>query len=616
MACESPGRSIVATDQYSTEASCVSGQRAADVPADRPAPVYTVFVKPITQARDTPSAGTLTVARDIPSIRPRRRFLRLSWFLAGVIAHVFWFDIVLASVRLTRWYARRSALRRYGAIAREFRHIALALGGVLIKLGQFLSARADILPAVITDELADLQDEVPAAPLALVMRTIVDETGQTPDALFAAWDAAPVAAASLGQVYFARLHDGRDVAVKVQRPRIDEIVDVDLRALQWAVKVVRNYPRLRRRANLDQLFDEFARVLREELDYTAEARHALQFRANLPADAGVYVPEPYVDLSTRRVLVMERVGGIKLNDYAALEAAGIERRTVAARLYRAFLQQIFIDGFFHADPHPGNLFVRPDAARQVGVATPFTIMLLDCGMVGHLPRRTIEIIRSGMVAVAANDAERIVAVLERMRMILPGADRRQIVRAVELVLQHTYDRNQRELGTVDVERIFAETEDLIRDLPFQIPQDLIYLGRSVSLVSGIVTGLDPEINLFDGIRPFARDLAAAEGQDWLATLRDEAGDLTRALLALPRRMDQFYATAQRGDLRVVIETRELERHVRRVERATNRLAGAVIAAAALLGGVALQLGGAVDEARLCWLAAGLAAWLSLRRGRT
>ena len=242
----------------------------------------------------------------------------MSWFFFRVIVHVFIFDILFNRYRLTRWYAQRTGVRRYQGIARDFRRLAVRMGGVLIKLGQFLSARADVLPAVITDELAGLQDEVPPAPLPYVLQTLITELSRPLAEIFARFDPTPVAAASLGQVYYGELRDGRAVAVKIQRPRIDEIVEIDLSAVLWAVRIVKNYPLIRRRADLELLFEEFARVLREELDYEREAQHALRFRINFADTPGVYFPKPYPDLSTRRVLIMERISGIKMSDYAAL----------------------------------------------------------------------------------------------------------------------------------------------------------------------------------------------------------------------------------------------------------------------------------------------------------
>jgi predicted unusual protein kinase regulating ubiquinone biosynthesis (AarF/ABC1/UbiB family) len=555
-------------------------------------------------------------------INRRRRFLRVSRFFLGVIIHIYLFDILLSRFPFTRWWSRRTGLDRYRRMAREFRGLAVRLGGVLIKLGQFLSARADILPAAITDELAGLQDEVPAAPLPYVLQIILQELGAPPDQIFASFEPTPVAAASLGQVYFGTLHDGRSVAIKVQRPRIDEIVEIDLSAVHWAVRLVKNYPIIRRRADLEKLFEEFARVLREELDYVKEAQNALQFRANFAATPGVYFPEPYPERSTGRVLVMERINGVKLSDYAALAQLGVDRGELATRLNRAFLKQFFLDGFFHADPHPGNLFVRaegppPPQSNGMRHGAPFTLIILDCGMVGLLPSSTMEIMRDGVIGVAANDAERMVDTLDRLGMLLPGTDRRPIIQAFNVVLRYTYDRTQRELTNMDVEEIFSETEHLIRDLPFQIPQDLIYLGRSISLVSGIVTGLHPDINLFEETRPFADEMVARQRRDGslLDAARNELTTLGQVAATLPRQMDAYFKAANRGDLQLRVDLTRLERSMRRVERATSRLAGGILAGALFIGGVLLRINGFAVEAQWSWgLAVALGLWTLWPRG--
>ncbi|MEO7913362.1 MAG: AarF/ABC1/UbiB kinase family protein [Roseiflexaceae bacterium] len=547
------------------------------------------------------------------NIHPRRRFLRISWFFLRVILHVFFFDILLGRWRITRWYVRRTAMTRWVRIARNFRGVAAQMGGVLIKLGQFLSARADILPQQITDELAGLQDEVPPAPLPYVLATIVDELGAPPAQLFAHFEPTPVAAASLGQVFFGRLHDGREVAIKVQRPRIDEIVEIDLRAVEWAIRVIRNYGPIKRRADLLALFEEFKRVLIEELDYVQEARNALAVRANFAATPGVYIPEPYPEISSRRVLIMERISGIKISDITALDRAGVDRSEMAQRFYAAYLKQWFLDGVFHADPHPGNLFVRvdgppPPQTNGVKPGAPATLIFIDFGMVGRLGSRAMVALRESTVAVATNDPERLVAALDNLGVILPGADRRPIVQAANVVFRHAYDRSISEMTNIDVEGVFGEVEYLVRDMPFQMPQDLIYLGRAVSMVSGMTTTLDPHINLFETLRPFAQQLLARESHegDWLGRARTELTSLGQILATLPRQMDNYYKAANRGELQMRVDLTRLERGMRRVERATSRLAGGIIATGLFIGGVLLLTNDFTTEAHWAWAVAALA----------
>jgi predicted unusual protein kinase regulating ubiquinone biosynthesis (AarF/ABC1/UbiB family) len=568
--------------------------------------VQTVTEPTISSAPPTP--GGLPPLR----IHRRRRFLRISWWFLRAIVQIFILDILFSRIRITRWYAQRTGLARWRRMARSFRGLAVQMGGVLIKLGQFLSSRADILPAQITDELAGLQDEVPPAPLPYVLATLIAEFGAPPDAIFDAFAPTPVAAASLGQVYYAVLRDGREVAIKVQRPRIEEIVDVDLRAVHWAVRIIKNYPAIKRRADLEALFAEFERVLRQELDYVQEAHNAETIRGNFAGIPGIYIPRSYPELTTRRVLVMERISGIKISDTAGLGRAGIDRSELAHRFYRAYLKQWFLDGIFHADPHPGNLFVHvdgppPPQTNGTRPGAPCTLIFVDFGMVGRLSPRAVEALREGMIALATNDAERFVEAFDRLGVILPGADRRPIVQAAQVLFRHTYDRSVRELTNIDVEGVFDEVGHLVRDLPFQMPQDLIFLGRSAGMVTGMAMTLDADINLFDTLRPFAQEVIAREqGQvDWTQRLRTELGALAQVATTLPRQMDRYYKAANRGELQMRVDLSRLERGMRRVERATSRLAGGIIATGLFLGGVLLRINGLGGEATWAWAAAAL-----------
>jgi predicted unusual protein kinase regulating ubiquinone biosynthesis (AarF/ABC1/UbiB family) len=519
--------------------------------------------------------------------------------------------------------------------------LAVELGGMQIKLGQFLSSRADIIPDAVRRELAGLQDEVPPAPAGHVLEVIIEELGAPPSELFRCFSEEAVAAASLGQVHFATLHDGREVAVKVQRPYIDKIIEVDLSAVTWVARMIKNYPPIKRRADLDALLAEFARVLNQELDYVQEARNAETFRTNFAGVQGIYIPEIITDHTTRRVLVMERVGGVKINDQRTLESFGVSRSELAARLNNCYLKQFFIDGFFHADPHPGNLFVRIDPelpsvyqngpppttttndsgvmadgrlfgeaeAHAAAPGRPFTLIFVDFGMMGALPPQSMEVIRRAVVGMATNDAERIVDAIQQLNMMLPGADRQQIVRAIEILLRHTFNRTMRQMSSVDVEALFAETKGIIYDLPFQIPQDLLYFGRSLSMVAGLATELCPDINLFQELKPFALMLLDEERRNgnWPEQVQKELRELGQILLTLPRQMDAYYKAANRGEISTRSNLTRLERSMRRVERSTERLTGGVIATGLFLGGVELRTHGLTREASRAWWAAAAAA---------
>ncbi len=603
-------------------------------------------------AAQIPDQTALPRASAAPRFHPRQRFLRVSAFFLGVVLHIYFWDIFLARFSLLRWYVRRTASRRWVRMARQFRGLALELGGMQIKLGQFLSSRADVVPEAVRRELAGLQDEVPPAPAGHVLEVIIEELGAPPSKLFQRFEQEAVAAASLGQVHFATLPDGREVAVKVQRPYIDQIIEVDLSAVAWVLRLIKNYPPLRRRADIEALLAEFAKVLMQELNYVAEGQNAATFRKNFAGIPGIYIPEPILELTTRRVLVMERIGGVKINDLRTLDALGVSRAELASRLNNCYLKQFFIDGFFHADPHPGNLFVRVEpelpavagrngstngaappgassgnsaaGANQLfgggeaaGQGRPFTLIFVDFGMVGELPPQTMEVVRGGVVGLATSDAERIVETLEKLNMILPGADRRPIVQAVQIMLRHSFNRSMREMSNLDVEAIFEETRDIVYDLPFQIPQDLLYFGRALSMVAGLATEICPDINLFHELRPFANHLMSQERSNgnWPEQVRKELQELGQILIALPRQMDSYYKAANRGELSTRSDFSRLERGIRRVERSTDRLAGGLMATGLFLGGVQLRTRGFQRESDRAWIAAAAAIlWALWPRG--
>ncbi len=616
----------------------------------------------------TLSAPELTQRSDLPRIasqaefNPRKRFFQVTSFFLKVVVHVYLWDATLTRIGLLRWYVNRTALARWSRLAREFRALALELGGIHIKLGQFLSARADIVPEAVRKELAGLQDEVPAAPFEEVRERIITELGRPIEEVFETFDERAVAAASLGQVYFGRLHDGRDVAIKVQRLHIDEIIEVDLSALNWVIRLIKDIKAIRRRADLQALLDEFARVLRNELDYTQEARNAELFRANFAEVPGVYVPEPVPELTSRRLMVMERIYGIKLSDLAAVDAAGISRHELAERINSTYLKQFFLDGFFHADPHPGNLFVRieddlppttgysavrtrsngrrpplpmpkigsifpvdtdeplpfgihmngngngttTEASKRRG--TPFTLVFIDFGMVGYLTPKMMENLREGVIGLATNDAERIVQAMVKSNMILPGADLRPITQAVQVMLRYSYDRTIREINNVDVEAIFDETQEIVYEMPFQLPQDLLYLGRAMSMVGGLAVALEPEINLFESLRPFVREMVNRERRsgEWVNQAQKEVSELAQILFTLPRQMDSYFKSANRGELQTRTDISRLERSMRRVERSNDRLTGGLVATGLFLGGIQLRGQGMQREANRAWWGAAFA----------
>lgn len=506
------------------------------------------------------------------------RYRRITRFFAGVILHIIWWDILLR--RFAPGRALDSRPRRWRRLSRDFRQLAVEMGGVLIKLGQFLSARVDVLPPEITDELKGLQDEVPPVPTEAVLKVMREDLGNLAER-FAEIEREPLAAASLGQVHRAwlrpRLDDaerGSPVVVKVRRPDIVSIVQTDLAALRVVARWIMRYRPIRRRADLPALMEEFARTLWEELDYESEADNAERFAEMFAGDLGVYIPYVYRRHSTERVLVLENVEAIKITNVTAIEEAGVDRAEVAERLLDTYLKQIFEEGFFHADPHPGNLFVQPrsDLAPPPSEngAQPFCLIFVDFGMVGRIESLMGENLRRVLVAVTQKDARALTEAYRDLGFFLPNADLERITEAQDALLDELWGRKLLDLARPDpeeVQELTREFRDILFDFPFQVPHDFVYLGRAMGMLSGLASQLDPEINPWYQIERYGRALIRSREvreMGWEALLES-----LRPLAGLPFQLQRVLSDAEKGRLRV--QTTADQQTLRRLERIERKL---------------------------------------------
>ena len=464
-------------------------------------------------------------------------------------------------------------------ILREFRQTAIDLGGLLIKLGQFLSARADLLPPEALAELASLRDDVAPEPFADVRALLEQEWGAPVTEICATLDVAPAGSASLGQVHHARLHDGRDVAVKVQRPGIDLIVRTDLRTLRFVFRVVAWVaPGANRIIDLDMLYREFSRSVNAELNYEQEGRNAEQFAAIFADDPGIRVPAIIGTYSTRRGLVMEWMDGIKIADVAALDAAGVARTALANRLMGTYIKQVLDAGFFHADPHPGNLLVQPDSAGD-------RLVFLDFGMMGTITpkmRKGLGDIFNGFVA---SDAARVIRGLDTLGFLGETADHEALEPIVSMILTRfggagglsaTSDW-QRRGG--DPREAYGDIGTALYDQPLRLPAQFAFFGRMVGMLQGLAVALDPEFNFLAVATPYAKQFLTGGEQGSFAgilrllgvdsieslgqtLLRDGVATL-QSLATFPRRLDRVLERAEKGELHVVVETADSSRRSRR-----------------------------------------------------
>ncbi len=522
------------------------------------------------------------------------RYRKIVWFFGRVILGLIFWEVILRRIGF-RKYARRSRSKRLKKIAVGYRELAVAMGGVLIKVGQFLSARADILPEEITMELSGLQDEVPPEDFSAIRQLAERELGAELNQRFASFEEIPLAAASLGQVHRAKMKaDGEEpefgvnVVVKIQRPNIEEVIAIDLAALGTVGRWVMRYKPISRRANVPALLTEFSKILYEEIDYLAEGRNAEIFAENIRDVKGVRVPAVVWTHTTRKVLVLEDVFSIKVIDYKAIEAAGIDRSVVARRLFDVYLKQIFEDSFFHADPHPGNLFVEPDPDGSDNGGWKLTFV--DFGMVGHVLPNARAGLRELAIGLGTKDPQRMVKAYQLLNVLLPHADLDLLARAEAKAFERFWGKSMEELKDISFEEMheFAkEFRELVFSMPFQVPQDLVFLIRTVAILAGICTGLDASFNFWESLAPYAQQLLAEEsGSNWQFWL-GELGSFGQTLIALPGQMDRVLGQVAADGL--FVRNPSLNSQVRRIDVGVRMLVSAVLFMAFLTNGVWLYL---------------------------
>ncbi|MCS5713484.1 AarF/UbiB family protein [Herbiconiux sp. CPCC 205716] len=559
---------------------------------------------------------------EVPAARvARARYNRILRFAGWNLAVTWFFELALPRIGLVK-IAERTRTRRMQKFARKFHVLAVDLGGLMIKVGQFMSSRLDVLPPEITKELEGLQDEVPPVPFELIRRLAEAELGVPLAQAFIWVDETPVAAASLGQAHRARLapQDAADtgleaVVLKVQRPGIDEIVRVDLAALRkvggWLSHVRLVYSRV----DAPALVEEFAATSLEEIDYLHEARSSVQFAEIFADDPRVEVPEVVWERSTRRVLTLEDVTAIKITDHEGLLAAGIDPAEVAPVFAAVMFDQLFSTGFFHADPHPGNIFVTPRAlpgaggagagaglragaggsgasgdATDAAVAHPFTLTFIDFGMMGMVPPSTRAGLRKMLIAAASRDGKGLVDAARNLGVLLPSADTSELERAMTQLFARFGGMGFAELREVDPRefREFAvQFGDVVRALPFQLPENFLLIIRAMSLTSGVASALDPAFNLWDSVEPYAQRLIREERGNVVQDVAKQAAESARVALRLPGRLDSLATQFEEGTLSV--QSPAIEKRVARLERSVGRVVSAIVFAALLVAGTVLRI---------------------------
>ena len=448
--------------------------------------------------------------------------------------------------------AKQAARRKAQAI--WIRNTFLDLGPTFIKVGQLFSTRADIFPGEYVEELSKLQDRVPAFSYEQVEGIVEQELGKKIPELFQDFEPVPLAAASLGQVHKAILYTGESVVVKVQRPGLKKLFEIDLHILKGIARYFQNHPKWGRGRDWMGIYEECCRILWEEIDYLNEGRNADTFRRNFRSYDWVKVPRVYWRYATTRVITLEYVPGIKVSQYDALEAAGVDRKAIARYGAQAYLHQLLNNGFFHADPHPGNLAVSPDGA----------LIFYDFGMMGTIKSNVREGLMETLFGIAQKDGERVVKSLIDLGAIAPVDDMGPVRRSVQYMLDNFMDKP---FENQSVAAISDDLYELAYNQPFRFPATFTFVMRAFSTLEGVGKGLDPEFNFMEVAQPYAMQLMTdnngSEGNSFLNELSRQAVQVSSTALGLPRRLEDTLDKIERGDIRLRVRSLETERLMRR-----------------------------------------------------
>jgi len=456
-------------------------------------------------------------------------------------------------------------------LAMHFRLALEELGPTFIKFGQILSTRPDLLPPSYITELSKLQDNVPPTPWGLIREVLIRELGREPEQVFLTIDPQPMAAASLAQVHAAILPDGQEVVVKVQRPGISSVIETDLEILSSLAKQAQT-TRWGKVYDFISMANDFAFTLRNELDYRSEGRNADRFRENFVHESHLYIPHIYWEYSSQRVLVLERIHGIKIDDLPALDGAGYDRHRIALHSARVIIKEVLEDGFFHADAHPGNYNVLP--GEVIGA--------MDFGMVGYLKDRDrLDLIRLYLVAVAL-DADGIVDQLIRIGAAGAEVDRTGLARDIGRLLNKYYALP---LKDIRAREVVEEIMPIAFQHRLRLPSDLWLLGKTLAMMEGVGLQLDPDFDVFAVAQPFVRRLL------WNMAIPD-AGWVRAALLGgvnwgelfnrLPRAGNRMLERIERDEpFRIQID--DTDPIINRLDRLFTRLSLSILVGALIIG---------------------------------
>jgi len=514
-------------------------------PVKKPRPP--AVMKPASRALAAPRSRERRVVRYRGRSENQWRFVRAYTTTFQVIFSYLW--LFWKAKLLGRAYREQNLPKVHRTNAKRVYETILKLQGLFIKVGQALSIMANFLPEAFRAELEGLQDQVPPRPFEEIASRIEEELGGSTKELFARFQRVPIASASLGQVHEAETRDGRRVAVKVQHLDIDEIVRLDLKTIRRIMAIVQWFVPVQ---GLDAYYHQIKEMLGRELDFTLEADNIERIAKHFEKDPRVVFPTPLREYSTKRVITTTFVEGKKLSDLAGLDAMGIDKKELASRLVRVYCQMIFVDGVYHADPHPGNILVDKDG----------NLVLLDFGAVAELSPQMREGIPEFLEGVLRRDTERLIRALRKMGFLSRTSDEA----VSEKIIEYFHRRFQEEVKLesfnlkdikIDPQRGFENLLDLrkmnvgLKELSgaFHVPRDWVLLERTILLVYGSCALLDPELNPMAIIQPYLQEFVLGN-RDWQKVAMDTVRDMALGAVTLPDDLRKYLVRATRGEMEV------------------------------------------------------------------
>lgn len=440
------------------------------------------------------------------------------------------------------------------------------LGPTFIKLGQIISTRGDLLPEEYRTELAKLQDSAPPVPGDVIRALFEEEFHRSVDEVFASFDIEPVAAASIGQAHAATLLDGTEVIVKLRRPHITEDVEEDLRILMDLSELAARHWEMARYYDVVAIVEEFAQTLRSEMDYLHEGRNLERIAENFEGDPDIHVPKVFWEITTARVLTLERIRGIKINNVAELEARRLSRTDVAFRATRILLTMILRDGFFHADPHPGNVFVEEDG----------TIGLIDFGMVGEVDWASQQHLMQIMLGITQRDASRLADTLLDLSVGQSAVDRNALRRDLQKLLARYWGRP---MADVRFGAFIADMLEILRTRHLRLPPDLALLLKTLAMGEGLGEDVDPTFDLMSVYVPLTEELIQRRFtlSGWTRQFLLSGIDSLESTIEIPKRLRHILSDIERGGFEINIQPSSFDPYFTRMERLVNHLLIALLA---------------------------------------